>query len=397
MAAAPPDTEISVPVWAAWNSKHPVPYTIGLEEEVLLLEPEDGSLAERSDDVLSAVSPEVARHLAPETHAGIIELVTDVHEDVPAAVAQLTQLRVRLADALGPLGLSAACAGLHPFAPAGHTRTSAASRYQAVSDTMRSLARREPTAALHVHIGVPDPDEAIRLLNRLRETVPVLLALSANSPFSRGRDSGFASMRNRIFSGFPRTGIPPRYADYSDYVRTLDPLMASGALPDPTFLWWDVRLQPALGTVELRVMDAQTDVEDTAALAALVHTLARLGLSGGSPDAGTSPEVLSENAFLGARDGVGAKLVNPVSGRLVPMTVLADRLLEACLPHAEALGCVNELEGVRRLALINGAKRQRAWVRSGRDLPSLVAALAERFTAQPELVAFSSASTERSP
>ena len=178
------------------------------------------------------------------------------------------------------MGLLAASSGTYPLAHPGEFRVSTAARYGAIGESMRGLARREPTFALHLHIGVPDPEDAIRLLNGLREAVPILIALSANSPFTQGRDSGFASVRTVIFQGFPRTGTARSFENYAEYVETVDALIASGALPDPTFLWWDARLQPALGTVELRMMDAQTTIADSAALIGFVMSLARAVLDG---------------------------------------------------------------------------------------------------------------------
>jgi glutamate---cysteine ligase / carboxylate-amine ligase len=195
----------------------------------------------------------------------------------------------------------------------------------------------------------------------------------------KGRDSGFASARTVIFQAFPRTGIARRFTDYSDYVRALDALIASGALPDPSFLWWDVRLQPALGTVEVRVMDAQTTVADTGALIALVHSLARLALEGESVDSGVGPEVLAENRFLAARDGLVARLIDAEERALVPVRALLDALLARCSAHAGVVGAV-ELDRVRRLAAANGAERQRLWARE-EGLVQLVSKITQRFSA----------------
>ena len=141
---------------------------------------------------------------------------------------------------------------------------------------MRELARREPTFGLHVHVAVPDPETALRALNAIRGHLPVLLALSANSPFWQGRDSGLASARTPIFQAFPRTGPPRRFSGYADYVEAIDVLVRCDAIPEPTFLWWDARLQPRFGTLEVRIMDSQIRVADTAAIAALVQCLVRL-------------------------------------------------------------------------------------------------------------------------
>ncbi|HEY2601771.1 MAG TPA: YbdK family carboxylate-amine ligase [Thermoleophilaceae bacterium] len=374
------------PAWARWNDGQERRYTVGAEEEAMLLRPPSLALAQASDAVLGQLSGGLAGHAAAETHAAVVELMTGVHGDIHGAVEELAGLRAELARELRPLGLTAASAGTYPLASHGENRVSGLARYRQVADSMRALARREPTLALHVHVGVPDAGDAVRVLNGLREAVPLLLALSANSPFSQGRDTGFASARTVIFQSFPRTGTARAFAGYRDYVRAVDALIGSGALPDPSFLWWDVRLQPKLGTVEVRVMDAQSNVADSAALIALVQSLVRLELEGDAPPAGdVGPEVLAENRFLAARDGSEARLIDPARRELVPLRRLVDELLTRCLPHAEALGCAGELEHARRLATANGADRQRFRAREPGGLRGLVGTMCERFSAERAL------------
>ena len=235
--------------------------------------------------------------------------------------------------------------------------------------------------ALHVHVGVPGPEDAIRVLNGLRRNLPVLLALSANSPFWQGRDSGFASARTLIFQAFPRAGLPPLFADYAGYVEAVDALIAPGAIPDPSFLWWDARLQPALGTVEVRVMDSQSRVRDVAPLVALIQSLARLELEGEPSSVVPSAHVLGENRFLAARDGMDARLIDPEARRLIPAREILASLLADCRPFALALGCAEALDRVPRLAAANGAERQHALVAPSGRLDHLVMTLADRFTA----------------
>jgi carboxylate-amine ligase len=366
------------PSWARWNGSVGRRLTIGVEEEVMLLWPPDRSLAQSSDVVLPRLSRPLAAHTSPETHAAILELKTGIHLDVAGAAAELATLRSRLAGELRAMGLGAASAGTHPLASPDETRISHSARYRMVADSMRVLARREPTLALHVHVGVPDPEDAVRLLNGLRGAVPLLLALSANSPFCQGRDTGFASARTVIFQGFPRTGTARWFASFDDYVGAVDALIASGALPDPSFLWWDVRLQPALGTVEVRVMDAQSTVADSATLIALVQSLARVQLEEESRPSRVSPEVLAENRFLAARDGLDARLIDQAARRLVPVRALVAELAARCEPHAAALGCSIELGGIKALMAANGADRQRARAREA-GLAEVIPALAERF------------------
>ncbi len=343
----------------------------------MLLDPVRWSLAQSSDHVLSQLSDELAARTSPETHAAVVEIVTGVH----GAVAQLAALRDRLGLELGAMGLAAAAAGTHPLAVWEQTEVSGAARYRRIEESMRVLARREPTMALHVHVGVPDQEDAIRVSNALRGHTPILLALSGNSPFWQGRDSGFASARTLLFQAFPRTGLPRLFAGYGDYVETVDALIASGAIPDPSFLWWDVRPKPALGTVEVRMMDAQTTVGEAAGLIALIQSLARLELEGegDSSPAVPSAEVLAENRFLAARDGMDARLIDPTARCLVPVRELLEAVVAECAPHALALGCSAALEQVPALAVATGADRQRALAAQDASLEHLIGSLAERF------------------
>jgi glutamate---cysteine ligase / carboxylate-amine ligase len=373
-----PDVQATSPSWARWNSTISRRYTLGVEEELVLLRPQDQSLGESSDWLLARLPPGLSEHASPETHAAVIELATDIHVNVAGVTAELSELRARLARELRAVGLVAASPGAYPLALGGEIRLSRADRYREVTDTMRALARRDPTMAIHVHVGVPDPEDAVRLLDGFRNQVPLLLALSANSPFCQGRDSGFASMRTAIFQGFPRTGTARWFGDYSTYIRAVDALVASGALPDPSFLWWDVRLQPRLGTVEVRVMDSQSTVADSTPLIALVQSLARLILEGGYCETPLDPEVLAENRFLAARDGSAALLIDPEQRRLVPAIGLIEDLVARCRPHAAALGCETELDQVTRLARASGAARQRALAEEA-GLDALIAALSDCF------------------
>jgi carboxylate-amine ligase len=213
--------------------------------------------------------------------------------------------------------------------------------------------------------------------------LPTILALSANSPFWQGRDTGLASARTPLFQGFPRVGIPRAYNSYLDFVSAVDLLIRCDAIPEPTFLWWDVRLQPRFGTVEVRIPDAQTTVGDTMAIAAFVQCLARLELETGFAHHTLlwAPEALEENRFLAARDGMRAELVMPERGRRVPVVDLVDELLDACAPHARALGCEGELEGVCALREWPAAERQREAASQGDKLTGLVSGLADRFLA----------------
>ena len=373
-------SEATLPAWAEWSPSRP--YTVGIEEEVMLLNPGDWSLAQEMESILPRLSPMLLSHVTAETHKAAIELHTSPQPDVDGAVRELANARAALASELSACGLRAASSGTHPFTVWTETEVSSSARHQLVYESMRELARREPTFALHVHIGVADARSTITLYNRLRTHVPLLLALSANSPFWQGRDTGLASARTPIFQAFPRVGIPRPFAAYGDYAETVDQLLRCKAFPEPTFLWWDVRPQPQLGTVEIRVMDAQTSLDHTHGLAALVQTIAHLELEQGyhSEHLIQAVEILDENRFLAARDGMDAILIDPVAERRVPARELLDQLLDAGREHAQELGCEDALEVVAELSRETGAVHQRKVARV-RPLLGLVETLSGEFTA----------------
>ena len=373
------------PAWATWNTDGGEGWTLGVEEEVMLLHPGSWSMAHAIDDVLGDAPPDLRAKLCSETHSAAVELNTGVHRTAGEAVADLADLRARLADTLAGLDLAAACSGTHPFAVWSDMRVAAAERHQEVYGSMRALARREPTYALHVHVGVPTPAGAVATLNQVRAHLPLLLALSANSPYWQGRDTGLASARTPLFQAFPRVGIPRVFSSYADWARSVDLLIASGALPDHSYLWWDVRLQPCLGTVEVRIMDAQTTLEQNAALVALVQCLVRLEVLEGHASSRVlhAQEVLEENRFLAARDGVAARLIDPDRGARVPVTEIVADVVEACEPHARDLGCADELALVAPLVEASGAVRQRELAGEEDDHRRLLEGLARSFARVP--------------
>ncbi len=370
-----------LPPWAEWQRSQP--YTVGIEEEVMLLDRYDALLVNCGELVLRELPPALASQASAETHEATLELASAPHGTAEGAARDAATLRDGLSLELARHGLVAASAGTHPLAHWTATTVSRGARYAFVYESMRELARREPTFGLHVHVGVADPSAAIGLQNRLRAHLPLLLALSANSPFWQGRDSGLASTRTPIFQAFPRVGIPRLFNSYPEYVEAVDQLLRCDAFPGPTFLWWDVRLQPTLGTVEIRVMDAQTTPADTLALASLVQTIAHLELEEGYQPSRLigADEVIQENRFLAARDGMSAEFVDPVANRRVAALESLDHLLLAARSHAEELGCEDALQHVVEMAHQTGASRQRR-IAKAHGLASVASALADLFTAR---------------
>jgi carboxylate-amine ligase len=369
-----------MPEWARWNAGGG-DYTVGVEDEVMLLRPKDWALDNSFGELRERLSPELAKVLQPETHAATIEFASDPAATAAEAAGELVSIRARLAEELATLDRAAAGSGTHPIATWEETEVSSQRRYRYLHDTMRELARREPTYAMHVHVAINDPELATAVLNRMRVHLPLLLGLSANSPYWQGRDSGMASTRTPIFETFPRSGVPRAFTGYAEYVDALETLIACGAFPDPGFIWWDIRLQPGLGTVEIRVMDTQPEPWRIAPLVALTQSLARFeALEAHAPRAlRDAPELLEESRFRAARDGVRAELLDPAARCARPLPDVAKLAIEAVRDHACDLGCEDELDEVGRLVAEPADELQRSLAGPAGELEPVIAGLSERF------------------
>src|SRR5256885_2737742 len=219
-------------------------------------------------------------------------------------------------------------AGIHPTGRLGDAQLVRHERYARVDDQMRGLIRRTPECALHVHVGMPDPETAIRAFNGLRPYLPLLEALSASSPFWFGLDSGMASARSALVRAYPGRGIPRAFRDFEDYAATVTDAVRAGGLDDYTFLWWDLRPHPRLGTIEIRETDAQASLDEVAALAGLVHGLAIHAAEEKPRDVSNAepPEALAWSSFRAARDGLDASL--HLNGDILPLRHMARRAVE---------------------------------------------------------------------
>ncbi len=351
----------------------------------MLLQPRGGALAQSIEAVLEALPDAMRTSVSSETHSAAVELTTGVHDSVGGAVDELGTLREDIASLLHGLDLTAGVAGTHPFAVWDEMVVAPGARHQEVMGSVRALARREPTFALHVHVGLPDPEVAIRVANRMRVHLPLLLALSANSPFWQGRDTGLASARTPLFQAFPRVGIPRVFADFGEWADIVDLLIRTDTMPDPTYIWWDVRPQPRFGTIEIRIMDAQSRLDRVGPLVALVQSLARVEATEGlaSEKAIHAQEVLDENRFLATRDGVHARFVDPVTAQRIDVAELLSSVIDVCTPHAEDLGCAAELAAVADIAADGADGRQRRLADEHGGLGGLVEALADEFLVAP--------------
>jgi glutamate---cysteine ligase / carboxylate-amine ligase len=329
------------------------PFTVGVEEELFLVDPVTGRQANASAAVqrrLGHVEGTVEREL----HACQVELITDICDSAGEAIGMLDGLRrAVLATGAGLLG-----SGTHPSASEGEAEITDKQRYERIYHLLGD-AVATPVGGLHIHVGMPDAETAIRVFNGLRRRLPLLQALAANSPFRHGRDTGLASSREVTIRGWPRSGVPRAMRDFDDF-RAMERLLARAAdVPDYTWFWWKLRPHPRLGTVEVRALDAQTSLADTACLVALTHCLARHEADA-EPQPDPPAEVLEEAVFRAARFGVSA-LLPGADGQQRPVAELLDDALALASRYAAELGCAKELDALPELlARGGGAGRQRA-------------------------------------
>jgi carboxylate-amine ligase len=283
-------------------------------------------------------------------------------------------------------------AGTHPFSLFERQRITAKDRYRALIDQMQYIARRELIFGMHVHVAVDDPEKAVKVVNGLLPHIAPLLALSASSPFWRGEPTGLSSSRQMVFSAFPRSGPPPRFRDYADYAEVVGRLESSGCIADYTSIWWDIRLHPRLGTVEIRICDAVTRVEDAVAIAAYCQSLVKLlseAYDAGKEIPSHHRILTSENKWLAARYGLEAPVMDLDTGRRnrVPIARIVRKTLVEIDPHARELGCERELDGVREiLARGSSAQRQLRIYNANRDIVEVAREIADATEALPAVV-----------
>ena len=349
-------------------------FTIGIEEELMILDADTLELVNAIEQMLEA-SP--TGEIKPELMESVLEISTDPCSNTAHAGDQLRALRVQVISTAADKGLAIGSAGTHPFAMWEDQRIVARPRYRDLISALRFVARQELIFGMHVHIGIDDADKAIHIANGMRVHMPVLLALSANSPFWRAGATGLASTRTPIFRAFPRVGVPPTYDNWEDYQRRIEFMVGSRVIADYTYLWYDVRPHPNFGTIEVRVMDSQTHIEHTLGLAAFVQAMVREladHFEAGNELSVYPFEMLDENKWLAARHGLEGELVDLPSAERVPTRALARRLLDRMRDLAQDLGSGADLEAVEDLLERgNGAARQVVVHEANHDLREVMA------------------------
>jgi carboxylate-amine ligase len=337
------------------------PYTLGVEEEFQILDPDDFGLVSRADEILGK-GTDYEENLRTELFQAVVETASDVCQDVDEVREEVHRLRRGLADVIEDKGYKIAAAGTHPFALWEDQDHTESDRYEDLIDEVGWPARRDLIFGLHVHVAVRNPGEAIYVNNHIRPFLPLVLALSANSPFWQAEETGLMATRTRIFDAMPRTGMPTRFANWTDFTQTLERLKAVGSIEDVTRIWWDTRPRPDLGTVEIRMADLPTDPRITVALTALIQALvvrlSRAHRAGEQPPVRHEADIIEENRWRAIKDGIHAEFIqyDNVDGvERMPI----DRVLSSTIDHlAEVpreLGIKEELS-----LLVDRAERSEA-------------------------------------
>src|SRR5215216_1819770 len=333
------------------------PYTVGVEEEFQLVDPSSRGLTPAVDGVIAAGNG--SRLITSELSQSCVEMLSPVFASVGDLARGLPGLRREVRDLARSRGVEIVGAGAHPFSEPTEQPLTRGAHNLRVEEEMGWVARTQAIYGLHVHVAVPDGEAAIRAMNTLAGYVPLIVALSNNSPFWRGSDTRLGSTRIKVFEMFPRSGLPPAFRSWEDFEDHIETLVASGAIPDYSWCWWDARPHQKFGTVELRAPDVQTDASYTVALAALVQCLvARASMDGQPPE---DALYNAENKWRAVRYGMAADFYDFVAGRVIPARSMARGLIEELRPVARDLGCEEELGGVLEIVeLGTGAELQRA-------------------------------------
>jgi len=358
-------------------------FTLGIEEELVLVDPETLLPAHGIEAILADTDPDAPGEVKPELMQSVLEICTDPCPDLGAAAEQLAQVRRRVRASAERNGMLTVAAGTHPTGLTSDQRIVDRPRYRELVDELGWIAHQELIFGTHVHVGVKGADRAMYVTDGIRRHLPLLLAISANSPLWQGEVTGLMSTRTPIFRHFPRVGIPPHYGSWEIFESRVEMMMRAGAIPDYSFLWWDVRPHPNFGTVELRIFDQQTRIEDTVALAALSVCLVHrytANFDEGKPMVEVPTELIDDNKVRAAIKGLDGDLVDLPDPRSAPASELAHELVTELEPDARELGCFDALEVVRGIIDGGTGARRQLEVLEGAGNEDLIRYLCEETT-----------------
>ena len=341
-------------------------FTLGIEEEFQIIDPETRELRSHVQQILEEGKITLKENVKAEMHQSVVELGTDICSSAADAREQVVRLRSELASLAEKKGLKIASAGTHPFSHWHDQRITEGERYKEIVNDLQQVARANLIFGLHVHVGIPDRYAAIHVMNQVRYFLPHLFALSANSPFWLGRDTGFKGYRLKVFERFPRTGIPDAFDSLSEYEDYLKLLVKTNCVDNAKKIWWDIRLHPFFDTLEVRICDAQSRVDDTIAIAAMIqaviyklHKLQRQNLSFRI----YRRRLIDENRWRACRYGLSGKLIDFGVENEVDEHELIHEMLDFVAKEVDELGSAKEIGHIESILRSgSGADRQlKAW------------------------------------
>lgn len=362
-------------------------FTIGIEEEFQILDPASLELANRFEELLAAGTRRLGSYIRGELIASEVEICTDRNMDFAEAERDIRGKRLSLFKTAAELGIRLGATGTHPFADWKDQRIIDTPHYRRVEERLRYCAWRNTTFGMHTHIGIRGRKRIIAVFNAMRGYLPAFLALSANSPFAEGVYTYLHSTRSQLFTKFfPRCGIPGPIADWREYTDFMEALFTTGSITEPTQVWWSVRPHPYFGTLEIRICDCQSSVEDTLAISSLILVVAASlaeDYDNGKPLPIASSMQIEENFWNAIRHGLNCNMVDFKARELVPVKEIILRIIDSTSTHAEKLGLVPHIERVKRILEVgNGAQRQ---IRMYAETGDISAAFAEAVSwSQPE-------------
>ena len=337
-------------------------FTLGIEEEFAIIDPETRQLRSHIQEILEGGKVTLKEQIKPEMHQSVVELGTEICQSVVDARAHVIELRSKLAELAGRGGLKIASVGTHPFSHWHDQLITEGERYQEIVKDMQLLARANLIFGLHVHVGIADRETAIHVMNQARYFLPHIYALSVNSPFWVGHNTGLKGYRLKVFERFPRTGIPDAFESLSEYEDYCKLLVKTGCVDNAKKIWWDIRLHPFFDTLEVRVCDAQSRVDDTLAIAALIQAVvAKLHklLHQNITFRVYRRRLLDENRWRASRYGIDGKLIDFGRETEVDARSLLNELLEFVSTEVNELGSENEMAHIERIMREGtGADRQ---------------------------------------
>ena len=360
---------------SAMSAKEHV-FTLGIEEEFAIIDPDTRELRSHIQEILEGGKVMLKEQIKPEMHQSVVELGTEVCDSIKHARAHVIELRSRLGSLAAKAGLKIASVGTHPFSHWRDQLITEGERYQEILKDMQSLARANLIFGLHVHVGIPNRETAIHVMNQARYFLPHIYALSVNSPFWVGQNTGLKGYRLKVFERFPRTGIPDSFESLSEYEDYCKLLVKTGCIDNAKKIWWDIRLHPFFDTLEVRVCDAQSRVDDTLAIAALIQAvIAKLYklLHRNTTFRIYRRRLLDENRWRAARYGIDGKLIDFGKEAEVDERRLLQELLEFVSTEVKELGSEREMAHVERIIREGtGADRQLAAWEHAQDIKAVV-------------------------